>query len=90
MVNITIQPVNIALVNPVRQAYTESKYIVIKGALLMKRWLPLSIAVLFSIVVTLLSFMFLKDRPVNEILSILSSLFILSAAIYYIIVKVQK
>lgn len=56
----------------------------------MQRWLPLIIAVTVSVIVTVISFIVLKDLSVGEILSILSSLFILSAIVLYFIDKHQK
>lgn len=56
----------------------------------MRRWLPLVVAIVVSIIVTIISFIVLKDLSVGEILSILSSLFILSAIVLYFIDKHQK
>lgn len=56
----------------------------------MQRWLPLIIAITVSVIVTIISFIVLKDLSVGVILSILSSLFILSATILQLIDKRQK
>jgi len=56
----------------------------------MQRWLPLITAIIFSIIVTIISFMLLKDLSVGQILSILSGLFLLSAAFLHLLDKHQK